>query len=190
KCKCEVIVHTQGSTTNFATHLLSHEIVKPQLAINKANNSQLKIDVIFKKSTTNHINQIEAIYQALVEFIIEDSQLFYLLKTPFAEATTLLEGSTYSTISFMLLAIKVLLQNCKPKASDDKNYQIESESDNINFDDIITIFDEKEIIVDYDYNNKIEITIDAKEINVNKSIETKGLVYKKREQAIEAVRDL
>ncbi|CAG8834851.1 7009_t:CDS:1, partial [Racocetra persica] len=65
---------------------------------------------------------------------------------PFAKATTLLGGSTYSTISFMLLAIKVLLQNCKSKASDDENYQIESKSDNINFDDITTIFDEEEII--------------------------------------------
>ncbi|CAG8836310.1 7193_t:CDS:2, partial [Racocetra persica] len=37
-------IHTQGSTTNFATHLLSYRIVKPQLAINKANNSQPKID--------------------------------------------------------------------------------------------------------------------------------------------------
>ncbi|CAG8799054.1 17515_t:CDS:1, partial [Racocetra persica] len=74
---------------------------------------------------------------------------------------------TYSTISFMLPAIKVLLQNCKPNASDYENYQIESESNNINFDDITTIFDEEEIIVDYDYDNEIEITIDAKEININ-----------------------
>ncbi|CAG8720918.1 19986_t:CDS:2, partial [Racocetra persica] len=68
------------------------------------------------------------------------------------------------------------------------NYQIESESDNINFDDITTIFDEEKIIVDYDYDNEIEITIDAKEINVNESIETKGLVYKVKNALYEALK--
>ncbi|CAG8518982.1 915_t:CDS:2, partial [Cetraspora pellucida] len=52
------------------------------------------------------------------------------LLAPFAEATTLLGGSTYFTLSFMLSAIKVLLQNCKPKANDYKDYQIKSEFDN------------------------------------------------------------
>ncbi|CAG8511256.1 16875_t:CDS:2, partial [Cetraspora pellucida] len=353
KCKCGVIVHTQGSTTNFATYLLTHGIVKLQLAVNKVNNLQPTIDIIFKKTMINHINQKEAINQALVEFIIKDSQPFYLLKShafikfinlldssyelpsdkyiktlihqafnystnelktlfdkdlisynltsmcyvpyphdsktiaivleeiinnwelnnkvdyitsdnainmikainiiknidrilyaaytlqlairkglkpakilvirtkrlinfllsskqterlieaqkqileqltnllaPFAEATTLLGGSTYSTLSFMLSAIKVLLQNCKPKANDYEDYQIESEFDNdkINYDDITTIFDEEEIIVDYNYDNKIEITIDAKKININEFTETKGLVYKVKATLYEALK--
>ncbi|CAG8810314.1 35042_t:CDS:1, partial [Racocetra persica] len=50
--------------------------------------------------------------------------------------------------------------------NDYENYQIESESDNINFDYITTIFGEEEIIVDYDYINKIKITKDTKEINI------------------------
>ncbi|CAG8840054.1 934_t:CDS:1, partial [Cetraspora pellucida] len=73
-----------------------------------------------------------------------------------------------------------LLQNCKSKASNNEDYQIEFEFDNnkINYNNITTIFNKKEIIVDFDYNNKIKITIDAKKINVNKFTETKELVYK------------
>ncbi|CAG8758750.1 23671_t:CDS:2, partial [Dentiscutata erythropus] len=104
-------------------------------------------------------------------------QLTNLLAS-FAKATTLLEGSTYSTISFMSPAIKVFLQNCKPKLIDYNNDQNEIEIEDINFDDITTIFDNEEIVIDYDYNNEIEVTIDAKQIKVNQIIEIDSLVYK------------
>lgn len=100
------------------------------------------------------------------------------LLAPFAEATTLLGGSTYSTISFISPAIKVLLQNCKPRLIDYDDNQTENEIEDINFDDITTIFDDEEIIIDYDYNNEVEVTINAKQIKVNQFIETNGLIYK------------
>ncbi|CAG8828274.1 17993_t:CDS:2, partial [Gigaspora margarita] len=64
KRKCGVLIHTQGLTTNFASHLLTHGLVKPK-SNTKKNDSQSKIDIIFKKTTTNTTNRKEAIHQAL-----------------------------------------------------------------------------------------------------------------------------
>ncbi|CAG8855806.1 16981_t:CDS:2, partial [Gigaspora margarita] len=82
-----------------------------------------------------------------------------------------------------------LLQNCKPKLINYDNNQTETKIKNINFDNIITIFDDEKIIIDYDYNNEVEVTINAKQIKVNQFIETNRLIYK-REQTIEAIQDL
>ncbi|CAG8782792.1 14335_t:CDS:2, partial [Racocetra persica] len=144
-----------------------------EIYIDDNNFSSMELEIIDKNNDNKYLTEsVDSSFYETEESEEETNE------PEIANTTTLLGSSTYSTISFMLPEIKVLLQNCKPKASDYENYQIESKSDNINFDDITTIFDKEEIIVDYDYDNKIEITIDAKKINVNESIETKRLVYK------------
>ncbi|CAG8838451.1 19947_t:CDS:2, partial [Gigaspora margarita] len=199
--KCGVEIHTQGSTTNFASHLLTHGIVKPQLAIKKVNNSQSKIDIIFKKTTTNNTNRKEAINQALVEFIIEDSQPFYLLKShafiklinlldPFYELpsdkfikTLIHQAFFYSTNKLKALFAEELIS-----LIDHSDDQIEDEIENMNFDDITTIFDNEEIVIDYDYNDEVEITANAKKVKVNQFVETNGLVYKVKNALYEALK--
>ncbi|CAG8715727.1 27016_t:CDS:2, partial [Racocetra persica] len=70
-----------------------------------------------------------------------------------------------STTNFLYVTtIRVLLQNCKPRLNDHNNDQIEVEIKNINFEDITTIFDNEKIVIDYDYNDEVEITANSKKV--------------------------
>ncbi|CAG8839341.1 35616_t:CDS:2, partial [Gigaspora margarita] len=76
--ECEQLVKTQGSTSNFQTHLNTHGITKSAKIIDAI--KQPTISEMFYHAAGQNVCQKESINYALVEWIVTNLQPFYVLK--------------------------------------------------------------------------------------------------------------
>ncbi|CAG8828165.1 1150_t:CDS:2, partial [Gigaspora margarita] len=76
--ECGQLVKTQGSTSNFQTHLNSHRITKPTKAVEII--AQPTINEMFHRAARQNTHQKESINHALVKWIVTNLQPLYVLK--------------------------------------------------------------------------------------------------------------
>ncbi|CAG8778065.1 19340_t:CDS:2, partial [Gigaspora rosea] len=82
--ECGQLVKTQGSTSNFQTHLNIHGITKPTKVINTT--TQSTITETFHRAAGQNLHQKEFIDRALVKWIVTNMQPLYVLQnTSFIE---------------------------------------------------------------------------------------------------------
>ncbi|CAG8850474.1 41941_t:CDS:2, partial [Gigaspora margarita] len=77
---CDQIIQTQGSTHNFATYLGSHRITKNIKSLNPQALVQSKIEDSFRHSVSKNTARIEQIEIALVKWIVDDFQPFFVVQ--------------------------------------------------------------------------------------------------------------
>ncbi|CAG8611779.1 9986_t:CDS:2, partial [Scutellospora calospora] len=197
-----LLVKTQGSTSNFQTYLNTHKITKPTKVINTI--EQPTITEMFYHAAGQNTRQKESINYALVKWIVTDLQPLYVLKNEsfiklihtlnlyyellsdkykvleeltiilasFAEITQLLGGSNYTTFSFIWLAITTLTRNYTPLSMSISNEELD-------LTNMLTIFDEEEEnIVDMDKELEIIITANGGRFNLSQPQNMDNLVEK------------